>query len=60
MAEIVFQGRKPGKALNRNRLLALTTMSDFIIMFLFSAPVDELESFQPDFDFIESTWSWND
>ncbi len=58
MAEIVFEGRKPGKQMNRYRLLALTTKSDFIIMFLFSAPIEERDAFQADFDFIESTWSW--
>lgn len=58
MGEIAFEGALPGKELKWRRLLALTTMSDAVIMFIFAAPPDRLAEFQPDFDYIESTWNW--
>lgn len=59
MGEIVFEGSVPGKDVKWRRLLALTTMSDAVIMFIFAAPPDRLDEFQPDFDYIESTWRWD-
>lgn len=58
MGEIIFLGSSPGKERKWRRLLALTTVSDAVIMFIFAAPPDQRDRFQPDFDFIESTWSW--
>lgn len=58
MGEIVFEGKNPGKSLKWHRLLALTTQSDAIVMFLFTAPADQVEAFRDDFYFIEDTWDW--
>jgi hypothetical protein len=62
MGELVFQGKNPGKTLQWYRLLVLAVPNteEAMIMFIFTAPIGEQDSFKRDFDFIESTWKWND
>ncbi|MCP5051355.1 MAG: hypothetical protein GY940_29585 [bacterium] len=60
MAEIIYQGRNPGKSLKWYRVLALTGTkpANAILMFVFTTPIDEEEDFKEDFDFIEKSWKW--
>lgn len=60
MAEIVFQGRNPGKTLKWYRILALIgpDSNNPILMFVFTAPINKKDSFKKDFDFIEDSWRW--
>jgi hypothetical protein len=62
MGEIVFQGRNPGKKLKWYRILVLAVQNTekAMVMFIFTAPIGEQDSFKKDFDFIESTWKWKD
>jgi hypothetical protein len=62
MGELVFQGKNPGKELKWYRVLvlALPNTEEAMIMFIFTAPMGEQDSFKKDFDFIEGTWKWKD
>lgn len=62
MGELVFQGENPGKTLKWYRVLvlALPNTEEAMIMFVFTAPMGEQDSFKKDFVFIEETWKWKD
>ena len=62
VAEIIYQGRNPGKNLKWYRVLALTATkpANSIIMMMFTAPIDEEENFEDDFNAIEASWKWRD
>lgn len=62
MGELVFQGTNPGKTLKWYRIvvLALPNTKEAMIMFIFTAPMGEQDSFKKEFEFIEATWKWKD
>ncbi|MFW6302979.1 MAG: hypothetical protein ACOC2L_00020 [Candidatus Sumerlaeota bacterium] len=60
MAELRFQGRKPGKDLRWYRILILTGggSNDTILLILSSTPKDEKGLYYQDFKAIEDSWQW--
>ncbi len=60
MAELIFEGRNPGKEKKWHRILILTGggNNDTILMIYGATPVGEEAAYTDDFKAIEESWSW--
>ncbi len=60
MAELIFEGRNPGKELKWHRLLILTGggNNDTILMIYAATPIGEEDDYADDLKAIEDSWEW--